>query len=175
MPTTSKLDTSTPLGSTEAVHWSFELDEPLQLPACGERVVSWIIASARLVHANDAFSKLYGFSRASELIGSPLGRFWPDGENTGRALVRSLLAHRKPEYAALTVERDRWNRDVLFLNQFKTTLLDGALLRVEGTQREVGAGLGALDPRPLEATNPTSLERHLAELGSNFLQTEVLR
>jgi len=118
--------------------WCFALAEPIELPTPDESEIARAIAGARLVRATDGFARHYGYRSASDILGSPLARFWGEtADPTGLALVRCLLASPGARSEFLTVERDRWGRELLLQNRVGCGVERGALARVHGMQRKL--------------------------------------
>jgi PAS domain S-box-containing protein len=122
--------------STEGI-WRFELEEPISTDAPEAEQVDHFYRHAYLAECNDVMARMYGFTRAEEIVGARLGDFVPRAvpENVEylRAFVRSghRLANTESE------EVDREGNLKLFLNNLTGVVENGLLVRAWGTQTDV--------------------------------------
>ncbi len=122
--------------STEGI-WRFELEEPISTDAPEAEQVDHFYRHAYLAECNDVMARMYGFTRAEEIVGARLGAFLPRSvpENVEylRAFVRS--GHRLTN--AESEEVDREGNLKRFLNNLTGIVENGLLVRAWGTQTDV--------------------------------------
>ncbi|MGH3106161.1 MAG: PAS domain S-box protein [Rubrobacteraceae bacterium] len=122
--------------STEGI-WRFELEEPISTDAPEAEQVDHFYRHAYLAECNDVMARMYGFTRAEEIVGARLGDFLPRSvpENVEylRAFVRS--GHRLAN--AESEEVDREGNLKRFLNNLTGVVENGLLVRAWGTQTDV--------------------------------------
>ena len=122
--------------STEGI-WRFELEEPVPTDLTPDEQIERFYRHGYLAECNDAMARMYGCTRAKEIVGARLGNLLPPSvqENVGylRAFIRSgyLLSDAESQ------EVDRHGSTKYFLNNLAGTIEDGFLSRAWGTQRDI--------------------------------------
>jgi two-component system cell cycle sensor histidine kinase/response regulator CckA len=121
--------------TTEAV-WRFELDEPLPVTLPEDEQLERLYA-ARLAECNDATARMYGRSRAADIIGLRTDQFLdrsdPRNDEYLRAFIRSGYRLTDAESHELASDgSSRW-----FLNNLMGVFESGCLVRAWGTQRDI--------------------------------------
>ncbi len=122
--------------SSEAI-WSFELDEPVDLALESAAVLELAWQYGYLAECNDAFARMYGFERASEMIGMRLWQIMNRDDDHVQAYLLDLVGANFRVSDAESVEADRDGHTHIFLNNLTGIIENGRLLRVWGTQRDV--------------------------------------
>ncbi|HJQ28016.1 MAG TPA: PAS domain S-box protein, partial [Rubrobacter sp.] len=122
--------------STEGI-WRFELELGLPVDMPEAEQVEHFYRHAYLAECNDVVARMYGFTRADEIVGARLEDFLPPSvpEN-----VEYLLAFVRSGYRltdAESNEMDREGNTKRFLNNLTGIVEDGLLVRAWGTQRDV--------------------------------------
>jgi PAS domain S-box-containing protein len=122
--------------STEGI-WRFELEESLPADLPEEEQVAHFYRHAYLAECNDVLARMYGFTRAEEIVEARLEAFLPRSvpEN-----VEYLLAFIRSGYRlanAESEEMDREGKPKRFLNNLTGIVQNGLLVRAWGTQRDV--------------------------------------
>ncbi len=122
--------------SAEAI-WCFELEDPVPTSCPEEAQIERFYRHAYLAECNDAMARVYGYSRAKEIVGARLGDLLPSSvpENVEylRAFVRS--GYRLTDIESR--EADRRGNTRYFSNNLTGIVKDGFLVRAWGTQRDV--------------------------------------
>jgi PAS domain S-box-containing protein len=122
--------------STEGI-WRFELEEPVPTDLAPDEQIECFYRHTYLAECNDAMARMYGCTRAEEIVSARLDKLLPRSvqENVGylRAFVRSgyLLSDAESQ------EVDRHGSSKYFLNNLAGTVEDGFLVRAWGTQRDI--------------------------------------
>jgi PAS domain S-box-containing protein len=125
--------------SSEGI-WRFELERPVPTNLTADEQIELFYQYGYLAECNDAMARMYGYARASEIVGARLGdmlvRTDPANVEYLRAFVDS--GYRLTEVES--VERDRAGQLKYFSNSLVGVVEAGAILRAWGTQRDVTAG-----------------------------------
>ena len=122
--------------SSEAI-WRFEMDEPLDVSLSHEQVLELAWQFGYLAECNDAFARMYGFERASEMIGMRLWQIMDREDADVRAYLLHLIGSDFRLSDAESKEADREGNPRVFINSLTGIVEDGRLMRVWGTQRDV--------------------------------------
>ncbi|HEY9013487.1 MAG TPA: response regulator [Gemmatimonadales bacterium] len=142
--------------------WRFELDQPVPVSLPPDEQIDRFYAHAYLAECNDAVAHMYGYEKASQLIGTRLGEMMPrtDPQNLEylRAFVRSYRLTDAESH-----EVDREGNERYFLNNLIGIVADGQLLRAWGSQRDVTAS------RQAEAAIQTSEARFRSVFESGMI------
>jgi PAS domain S-box-containing protein len=122
--------------SSEGI-WLCELEQPVATDLDEGAQIDAFYRYASLTECNDAFARMYGLTRAEEILGARLGdlliREDPNNDANLRAFIRSGYRQENTESA----ERDKDGNPKFFANSLVGIVEDGKLLRVWGTQRDV--------------------------------------
>lgn len=120
----------------EAV-WRLELEQPIPVDRPVEEQIEVFYESARLAECNDAMAQMYGYQKASEIIGAPLSDFLARSESYTVKLLRAFVqcGYRLTEIESREI--DRFGDAKFFVNNFVGIVEDGHLVRTWGTQRDV--------------------------------------
>src|SRR5215212_5571610 len=122
--------------STEGI-WRFELKEPCPIDLATDEQVERFYRHGYLAECNDVMARMYGYTRAQEIVGARLGNLLPPSipENVEylRAFVRS--GYRLAD--AESQEVDRHGNTKYFMNILTGIVENKSLLRVWGTQRDI--------------------------------------
>ena len=122
--------------SSEAI-WRFEMDEPIDVTLEPAQVLELAWQYGYLAECNDAFARMYGFDKASDMIGMRLWQLLRRDDPQARAYLLNLQAQGFRVSDAQSVENDRDGNPHIFLNNLTGIVEDEKLLRVWGTQRDV--------------------------------------
>jgi two-component system, cell cycle sensor histidine kinase and response regulator CckA len=117
--------------------WRFELARPMPVSLGVDEQVDWFYADAYLAECNDAFAQMYGYTEASQLIGSRLGDLIPRSDPQNLAYLRTFIQSGYRLTDAESHEYDREGRERIFLNNLVGVVSQGQLLRAWGSQRNV--------------------------------------
>src|SRR5215212_9333280 len=122
--------------STESI-WRFELKEPCPTDLAPDEQVEHFYRHGYLAECNDVMARMYGYTRAQEIVGARPGDLLPSSipEN-----VEYLKAFVRSGYQLIEAESqvvDRYGRTKYFLNNLTGIIENEALVRVWGTQRDI--------------------------------------
>ncbi len=120
--------------------WRVEHRQPIPLGADLEQQLAHIIAHAYLAECNDAMARAYGYTRATELVGTPLSRLLDPHVPQNLVFLRAFLS--SPDHQLIDVEShetDINGRPKIFLNSLIGIVENGSLVRAWGTQRDITA------------------------------------
>ncbi len=122
--------------SSEGI-WRFEFDPPIPAGLPPEEQIREAYRGGRLAECNDAMARMYGFTRAGEIVGARLGDLLPPGEPQNVAYLDAFV---RSGYRLLDVESaevDRNGAPRVFRNSLVGVVEDGVVRRVWGVQRDV--------------------------------------
>ena len=117
--------------------WRIELPNgvPQNLPI--DEQIDRFYADAVLAECNDAMAQMYGYSKASDLIGARLGDLLPRSDPNNQEFLRAFIQSGYRLTDAESHERDREGRERYFLNNLIGIVADGRIVRAWGSQRDV--------------------------------------
>jgi PAS domain S-box-containing protein len=122
--------------STEAI-WCFEFEKPMPLSLPPEEQIEFIYRHAFLSDCNDEMARMYGFTRAEDLIGLRPDRLLVRADPRNLEYLAAFIQTGYRLTDAESHELDREGRNKYFLNNLIGIVEDGMLLRAWGTQRDV--------------------------------------
>src|ERR687893_503118 len=117
--------------------WRFELEEPVPTDLPPDEQVGRFYRHGYLAECNDAMARMYGYTRAEEIVGARLADLLPSSipENVQyrKDFVRSGYRLADTE----SQEVDRHGDTKYFLNNLTGIVESGFLMRAWGTQRDI--------------------------------------
>ncbi len=122
--------------SVEAI-WRFEIDPPVDVTLPAAAQVEAMFRDARLAECNDVLARMYGYERATDIVGARVTDMMPATEARN---VEYLMAFAESGYRladVASVEHDREGRERHFINSLVGVVEHGHLVRAWGTQRDV--------------------------------------
>lgn len=122
--------------SAEGIY-CLEPTAPVDTRCPPDELVRIFMEHARLTECNHALARMYGFSRAEQLMGKRLSDLFVPTDRTITAVVERFLREGFRVTDAETHEVCRDGQTKVFLNNLVGVLEDGKLLRVWGTQRDI--------------------------------------
>jgi PAS domain S-box-containing protein len=122
--------------SAEGVY-RLEFVPPVDTSRPHDEQIEHICRDGRFAECNDTFARMYGFGRAEEVVGAPLGAMLPPEEPVVRAYLTFAIESGYRVTDVESEERDREGRAVYFANSLWGVVEDGRLVRVWGIQRDV--------------------------------------
>ena len=122
--------------SSEGI-WRFELDEPIPVSLPAAEQVRLIFERAYLAECNDALAKMYGFERASDIVGARVHQLLDPNDEANRAYLHAFVTRGYRMNDAESVEVDRFARRKYFLNSLTGVVEDGRVVRAWGVQRDI--------------------------------------
>ena len=115
----------------------FELEEPVPVDLPEEEQVERFYRHGYLAECNDALARMYGFSKAEEVIGARVGDMMPRSVPENVEFLRAGVRSGYKLVEAESREFDRWGRPKYFLNNLTGIIEDGRVVRAWGTQRDI--------------------------------------
>ena len=122
--------------STEGI-WRFELEEMLPTGLPEDEQVEHFYRHAYLAECNDVVARMYGFTRAEEIVGARLEDFLPRSVLANVEYLREFIRSGYSLTDAESEEVDREGTPKRFLNNLTGIVENGLLVRAWGTQRDV--------------------------------------
>ena len=114
-----------------------EIDPPVAITLPEDEQIDRLYSGARVAECNDAMARMYGYTEARELIGTPLSALHDVSDPANRDQICSFIRAGYRLSDSETRERARDGRPRIFLNNVVGFIEDGHLVRVWGTQRDV--------------------------------------
>src|SRR5918998_4964602 len=122
--------------STEGI-WRFELERPVPTHPSSDEQIECFYLHAYLAECNDAMARMYGFSRAEEIVGARLGDLLSSSVPENVEYLRSFVHSGYQLTDAESEEVDRHGRTKYFSNNLTGIIEDGRLVRAWGIQRDI--------------------------------------
>jgi PAS domain S-box-containing protein len=122
--------------SSEAI-WRFEVDRPIPVTLPEDEQIELFYQHGYLAECNDAMAQLYGFPRASDLVGTRLADLLVRTNPGNVEYLRSFIRAGYRLTDAETVEVDKSGNQKYFLNNLVGIIDEGFLWRAWGTSRDV--------------------------------------
>ncbi len=122
--------------SSEGI-WRIEFTPPLDTSLPVDVQVEQVYRSARLVECNDAMARMYGLSKAGDLIGKSLDFMLPATDAAARDFLASVIRAGYRSTHVESIERDVNGQPVYFLNSMTGIVENGHLVRMWGTQQDI--------------------------------------
>ncbi len=124
--------------STEGV-WRFEFEQPIDLSLDIDTQVDLALQGGILAECNDEMAKMYGYSRAEEIIGVRIVQLLDMSDPANRETFRVFARARYRITDLESHEIGRNGEHHYFLNNVVGIIENGKLIRIWGTQRDVTA------------------------------------
>jgi two-component system cell cycle sensor histidine kinase/response regulator CckA len=122
--------------STEAI-WCFEFQKPMPVTLPIEEQIEFIYQHGFLSDCNDEMARMYGFTRASDLIGLRPDQLLVRSDPRNLEYLKAFIHSGYRLTEAESHELDREGRSKFFLNNMIGIVENGMLLRAWGTQRDI--------------------------------------
>lgn len=122
--------------SSEGI-WRFELEKPLKVSASSKKQIVHFYKYAFLAECNDALAKMYGYKRASDIVGARLGDFLIESDRQNIAYLTAFIQSGYRLSGVESHEKDRHGKDKYFRNSLIGLVGNGYLLRAWGTQSDI--------------------------------------
>src|SRR5215204_5084213 len=121
--------------STEGI-WRFELEEPVPINLAPNEQIERFYRHCYLAECNNVMARMYGYSRAEEIVGARLDDLLSSSIPENIQYLRDFLSGYQLTDAE-SQEVDRYGRTKYFLNDLTGIVENECLLRVWGTQRDI--------------------------------------
>jgi PAS domain S-box-containing protein len=122
--------------SSEGI-WLLELTPPLDTSLPVEEQIEQAYRNGRFVDCNDAMARMYGLSRAEDLIGKTLEFPLPSSDPEARAYLAGVVSSGYNLTGVESVEQDAAGNPKYFDNSIIAIIEDGWLKRLWGIQRDI--------------------------------------
>src|SRR5215217_6979160 len=122
--------------STEGI-WRFELEEPVPTSLTPDEQIEAFYRHGYFAECNDAMARMYGYSRAEEIVGTRLDDLLSSSIPENVQYLRDFVSSGYQLADAESQEVDRYGRAKHFLNDLTGIVENESLLRVWGTQRDI--------------------------------------
>jgi PAS domain S-box-containing protein len=122
--------------SSEAI-WCFEYEKPLSMELSEEDQIEHAYKYGYLAECNDAMARMYGLSRADEIIGARLGDLLIRSDPRNIEYLQSFIRSGYRLLDAETREADKDGKIRYFLNNLVGVIEDGFVARAWGLQRDI--------------------------------------
>lgn len=123
--------------SSEGI-WRFELDEPVPVLLPLAEQIELCLQRAYLAECNDAMARMYGYERASDLVGMRISDFFPPTQDSMDYFTHFISSGYRV-HDAESKELDRNGVLKHFSNNLVGIQQNGCLVRAWGTQRDITA------------------------------------
>lgn len=121
--------------STEGI-WRFELAMPVDITTPVASQIKHFFEHAYLAECNDAMARMYGYTKAEELVGKRLSDFFPVNDETEQYLTH-FIENKYRVDGAESKELDKDGNTIYFVNNLVGVVENGSLVRAWGTQRDI--------------------------------------
>src|SRR5215203_261443 len=122
--------------STEGI-WRFELEEPVPINLAPNEQIERFYRHCYLAECNNVMARMYGYSRAEEIVGARLDDLLSSSIPENIQYLRDIVLSGYQLTDAESQEVDRYGRTKYFLNDLTGIVENECLLRVWGTQRDI--------------------------------------
>ncbi len=122
--------------SSEGI-WLLEFDPPLDTSLSVEEQVRLAYRNGRFVDCNDAMARMYGLTRAEDLIGRTLEFTLPSADPEARAYLKEIISSGYSVTGVESAEQDAAGNRKHFDNSMIGIVENGLLKRLWGIQRDI--------------------------------------
>jgi PAS domain S-box-containing protein len=122
--------------SSEGI-WRLEFIPPLDTRLPVEKQIDLAYQTGRLLECNDAMARMYGWTKADELIGQGLEAMLPAGDPRARDFLRTVITSGYRVTEAESQERRADGQEVILANTMVGVVEHDHLVRMWGTQRNI--------------------------------------
>lgn len=122
--------------SSEGI-WRFELEKPTSIKTSVKKQIEHFYKYAYLAECNNATAKMYGFKKASDIVGARLGEFLVEDDPQNQDYLRAFIKSNYHLTNAESQEIDKYGNQLVFQNNLIGIVENGYLLRAWGTQRNI--------------------------------------
>lgn len=122
--------------STEGI-WRFELEKKIPVSLPTEKQLALAFQHAYLAECNDAMAQMYGLEKAEELVGKRISDLLDMNDAANVEYIRAFIESGYNLIDAESHEKDVAGNDKYFLNSLVGLIIEGNLIRVWGTQRDI--------------------------------------
>jgi len=124
--------------STEAI-WGFEIEPPMPMDLTIDAQLDYLYDHARIVVANDAWTRQAGYNHWEEIIGLRLDEIVPRSDPENEAAIRQLAESNYHLEDFITDDLTKQGELQIVLNNHYAEIKNGHLTRTWGTHRDITA------------------------------------
>ncbi|HEY7783268.1 MAG TPA: PAS domain S-box protein [Pyrinomonadaceae bacterium] len=168
--------------SSEAI-WCVEFSVPCPTDLTAEEQIEHLYQHGYLAQCNNVLAQMYGLSRASDIVGTPMSKLLPRSNKQNLRYLKAFIHSKYRLSDAESFETDRDGSSRWYLNNLVGVVENGALVRAWGTQKDISETKRAA--QEVEEANRRALEDYdrlverIAKLGQTLGQardlTSILR
>lgn len=125
------------LDAPDVAVWRFAHERPVDTSLPEDEQIEQLYQTSYLAECNDATARMYGFSTASEIIGTRLVVFLSSADPANLAYLRRFIRSGYRLEGAESHEVDRHGNRKHFVNELVGIVEGGYLLGAWGTQRDI--------------------------------------
>jgi PAS domain S-box-containing protein len=122
--------------SSEAI-WRVEFDEPIPIDSPEAEQLNLYFAYGYIAECNDTMAQMYGFTHASDIVGSRLSDFFARDNSQNIEQLKAFIRSNYRLAEAELKEVDKDGHEKFFINHVVGIIEGRALVRVWGTQRDI--------------------------------------
>jgi len=119
--------------STEGI-WLADVDPPIDISLSGEEQVASFIENIRIAECNDALARIYGYSRAAEMIGRRTREFYDQDQI--QDVLHQFVENGYSLHDYETRQYDRQGRQLWISSSLVGVVADGKVGRLWGTRHD---------------------------------------
>ncbi|HUR64961.1 MAG TPA: PAS domain S-box protein [Chitinophagaceae bacterium] len=117
--------------------WRFDSVDPITASLPPDEILQYWKKNAILSECNDSLARMYGFEKASDLIGVTLEQLIDFSDEGMLENMRKFIRNGLRSMQVETKEFDRYGNPKHFLNHMEGTIEEGKIIRVWGTQIDI--------------------------------------
>lgn len=122
--------------STEAI-WGFEIEPPMPMDLAIDAQLDYLYDHARIVVANDAWTRQTGYDRWEDMIGLRLDEIVPRSDPENEASIRQLAESNYHLENFITHDLNKQGKLQTVLNNHSAEIKNGHLIRTWGAHRDI--------------------------------------
>ncbi len=122
--------------STDGI-WRFELDPPIPIDLPINEQIKVILERGYLAECNDVYARMYGFEKASDIVGIKLTDVFLPDDPTNLQVLETFIKNGYKIVGAESVEIDRFGNIKYFENNYVGIIEDNKLVRAWGIQKDI--------------------------------------
>lgn len=122
--------------SSEGI-WRYEGDKPMPISIQEDAQIKYILKNAYLVECNDAYARMYGLTKAEEIIGSRLTDVFLISDAHNLEIIRAFIRSGYRLQDVIVHDIDTYGNIHYMMCSFTGIIENGCLVRVWGVQRDI--------------------------------------
>jgi PAS domain S-box-containing protein len=122
--------------STEGI-WRFELEKPISVKWPIKKQLNYVFTYGYLAECNNAMAKMYGYTKAEELVGARLSDLMIPSDPANIDYLTEFIKANYKLSATESHEVDKYGKPHIFENNLVGIIENGKINRAWGTQRDI--------------------------------------